>query len=499
MSLALVYSRAQTGMDAPLVTVEVHISNGLPSLSIVGLPETAVRESKDRVRGAILNSQFEFPARRITINLAPADLPKDGGRYDLPIALGILAASGQVPDRTLQEYEFAGELALSGELRTVHGILPMTLHTHAAGRTIVIPDTNAAEAALVTAAHIHAPRHLLEITAHLAGTHKLAYPPANRKSDTASRLPDLADVRGQHQARRALEIAAAGGHSLLMIGPPGTGKSLLANRLPGILPPLSEAEALESAAITSISGQAVCADNWRQRRFRTPHHTASAVALVGGGSNPRPGEISLAHHGVLFLDELPEFDRRVLEVLREPLETGRILISRAAHHAEYPARFQLVAAMNPCPDGWLGDPSGRCRCTVEQVQRYRSRISGPLLDRIDLHVEVPRLSFREIEGAEGECSAVVRARVTETRNIQLHRNNTLNSQLNNRQVDDVCNLEQSDRLLLQQAMEKLNLSARSYHRILKLARTIADMDATVDIRTRHLTEAINYRKLDRAL
>jgi len=497
MSLALVYSRAQTGMDAPLVTVEVHISNGLPSLSIVGLPETAVRESKDRVRGAILNSQFEFPARRITINLAPADLPKDGGRYDLPIALGILAASGQIPDRTLQEYEFAGELALSGELRGVHGILPMTLHSRAAGRTIVIPETNATEAALVTAAHIHAPRHLLEITAHLAGDHELAYPPVNSVEVTAGRQPDLADVRGQHQARRALEIAASGGHSLLMIGPPGTGKSLLASRLPGILPLLSENEALESAAISSVSGQAIRPENWRQRRFRSPHHTASAVALVGGGSNPRPGEISLAHNGVLFLDELPEFSRKVLEVLREPLETGHIMISRAACQAEYPARFQLIAAMNPCPCGWLGDTSGRCHCTLEQVQRYRGKISGPLLDRIDMHVEVSRLSYGEIQGPQGESSAVVRKRVTRVRDMQLQRNKSLNSQLTNQQIDDVCALTKEDQSLLHQAMEKLQLSARAYHRILKLARTIADMDKSGNIKTSQLTEAINYRKLDR--
>ncbi|UCC57083.1 MAG: YifB family Mg chelatase-like AAA ATPase [Gammaproteobacteria bacterium] len=500
MSLALVYSRAQTGMDAPLVTVEVHISNGLPALSIVGLPETAVRESKDRVRGAILNSQFEFPARRITINLAPADLPKEGGRFDLPIALGILAASGQIPARALQDYEFAGELALSGELRAVHGILPMTLQTCAAGRTVVVPGANAAEAALVSAATVHAPHHLLEITAHLAGDRELARSDTGSMSDTTVQLPDLADVRGQHHARRALEIAAAGGHSLLMIGPPGTGKSLLASRLHGILPPLSEEEALESAAIRSVSGLTVHPYNWRIRSFRSPHHTASAVALVGGGSNPRPGEISLAHHGVLFLDEFPEFERRVLEALREPLETGHIMISRAARQVEYPARFQLVAAMNPCPCSWLGDPSGRCHCTSEQIQRYRNRISGPLLDRIDMHVEVPRLSFDEMQGPKGEYSSAVRKRVTATRGIQqLDRNNTLNSQLNNRQIDDVCNLNKPDRLLLQQAMEKLDLSARAYHRILKLARTIADMDEAGDISKQHLTEAISYRVLDRYL
>jgi magnesium chelatase family protein len=314
---------------------------------------------------------------------------------------------------------------------------------------------------------------------------------------TAAALPDLADVRGQHQARRTLEIAAAGGHSLLMIGPPGTGKSLLANRLPGILPPLSEEEALECAAITSISGQAVCPDNWRQRRFRSPHHTASAVALVGGGSNPRPGEISLAHNGVLFLDELPEFDRKVLEVLREPLETGRIMISRAARQAEFPARFQLITAMNPCPCGWLGDPSGRCRCTSEQIQKYRNRISGPLLDRIDMHVEVPRLSFRELDGPAGESSEQVRQRVSKARCIQERRNATLNSRLDNRQIGACCKLDSSDRRLLQQALEKLDLSARAWHRILKVARTIADLDEAMHIGTPHLSEAIHYRSLDR--
>jgi magnesium chelatase family protein len=338
---------------------------------------------------------------------------------------------------------------------------------------------------------------LLEITAHLTGDHALACPATGHMPHTAAALPDLADVRGQHQARRTLEIAAAGGHSLLMIGPPGTGKSLLANRLPGILPPLSEEEALECAAITSISGQAVCPDNWRQRRFRSPHHTASAVALVGGGSNPRPGEISLAHNGVLFLDELPEFDRKVLEVLREPLETGRIMISRAARQAEFPARFQLITAMNPCPCGWLGDPSGRCRCTSEQIQKYRNRISGPLLDRIDMHVEVPRLSFRELDGPAGESSEQVRQRVSKARCIQERRNATLNSRLDNRQIGACCKLDSSDRRLLQQALEKLDLSARAWHRILKVARTIADLDDAAHIETRHLSEAIHYRSLDR--
>jgi len=497
MSLAIVYSRARLGMEAPLVTVEVHLSNGLPSMSIVGLPETAVKESKDRVRGALLNSCFEFPARRITINLAPADLPKEGGRFDLPIALGILAASGQIPGDELQHCEFAGELALSGELRPVQGILPMTLQTQRAQRTLLVPQGNTAEALLVRDARVLAAQHLLQVTAHFTRAQRMEEIPAMPVISTAGNVPDLADVRGQPHARRALEIAASGGHSLLMLGPPGTGKSLLASRLPGILPELTETEALEAAALRSICGLPIDVTRWRTRPFRAPHHTASAAALVGGGSSPRPGEISLAHHGVLFLDELPEFDRRVLEVLREPLESGQIMISRAALQAEFPARFQLIAAMNPCYCGYLGDRSGRCHCTSEQIQRYRNRISGPLLDRIDMHVEVPRLPIDEIQGPKGEGSADVRERVKKARTTQLQRNNTLNSQLTHQQLDEVCKLTKPDRLLLQRAIEKLQLSARAYHRILKLARTIADMGDAEIISTKDLSEAINYRRLDR--
>jgi magnesium chelatase family protein len=499
MSLAVVYSRARLGMDAPLVTVEVHLSNGLPSFSIVGLPETAVKESRDRVRGALLNCNFEFPMRRITVNLAPADLPKEGGRFDLPIALGILAATRQIRANKLDQYECAGELALSGELRPVHGVLPMALQATHAGRMLLVPAGNTAESTLVRTARVLGGNHLLEITAHLGGMQVLDFAEPAKMVSRAPHACDLADVRGQQHARRALEIAASGGHSLLMLGPPGTGKSLLASRLPGILPQMSESEALETAALRSISGLPVDAARWLERPFRAPHHTASAVALTGGGSSPRPGEISLAHNGVLFLDELPEFDRRVLEVLREPMETGHIMISRAARQAEFPARFQLVAAMNPCADGWLGDPSGRCHCTCEQVQKYRNKISGPLLDRIDMHVEVPRLSFEEMQGEKGECSDVVRERVIQTRNIQLQRNNTLNSRLAHQQIEEICALDKSGRLLLQKAIEKLQLSARAYHRILKLARTIADMDESEQIQKQHLLEAINYRCMDRRL
>jgi magnesium chelatase family protein len=517
MPVARIVSRAQLGLHAPLVHVEVHLDSGLPTFSIVGLAATAVKESKERVRSALTNSGFQFPAGRITVNLSPADIPKEGGRFDLPIALGVLIASGQVklpetaPEGALEQCELYGELALGGELKPVKGLLLAAAHAAQVGNAVIVPQENVAEACITARKGVYGAQHLLDVCRHIQTTAPLAEAARTtmavhrstseargtlESSGSSSCEPDLSDVRGQLQAKRALVIAAAGGHSLLLVGPPGSGKSMLAQRLPGLLPPLEEKEALEVAMIASASASGFDIRTYGRRPFRSPHHSASMHALIGGGSHARPGEVSLAHRGVLFLDELPEFERRALEALREPLETGSVAVSRVAMQAEYPAEFQLVVAMNPCPCGYFGDVNERCDCPPGRIASYRARVSGPLLDRIDLRIVVPTLRSHELmhEAPSGETTAEAAARVLAARKIQLARSHALNARLTINDLHRFCRLDSEAEQLFWQSHTRLGMSARAYHHTLRVARTIADLEGAESIRAAHVAEALQLRR-----
>ncbi|MDG4813225.1 YifB family Mg chelatase-like AAA ATPase [Hydrogenovibrio sp. 3SP14C1] len=503
---ATILSRAVSGVQAPEVQVEVHSTNGLPSLSIVGLPEASVKESRDRVRSALLSSGFSLPPKRITINLAPADIPKQGGRYDLPIALGILKATGQLtPIRSLDSFEFLGELALNGEIRPVPGVLPALIQAEKKSRTVIVPTSNLVEASFADVADVYGAETLLDVCQFLMSSETFLPKPDRLEKTESEYLEDISDIRGQFQAKRLLEVCASGGHSLLMVGPPGSGKSMLASRLVTLLPELDLKQAIDVASIHSVAGKTVSMDQFFQRTLVQPHHTATAAAMVGGGSGsfPKPGAISLAHHSILFLDELPEFNRSVLEALREPLETRKVEIARVNQKVTYPAAVQLVCAMNPTPSGYFpDDPMGRCQDTPEQVLRYRRKISGPLLDRIDCHLEVPPVDFEALSGEKeigAETSSVIRERVQACQRIQKDRQGCLNTELSPKQLEQFVLLQPASKALLEQAVNRMGMSARGYHRILRVARTLADMQQQENVLVEHVAESISYRSLDKSL